>query len=365
MVATFHTPKTRTYVDELMYDYLKRVKTDGGITTNEKEVKDALNASNNIIPLASTKLAILPSGTKAGKTYAQLPTDGTGDGTFTRNGTATYTENGVLKTAAANVPRIQDGAFLLEPTATQLYQLTETLATQTKTTKAASYTVSFWGSGTITFSGTYSGSLVGVDANTRVTKTFTATAGALVSTISGTVTKGQLELGTVATSYIPNTGTGVVTRVKDTLSNIGNVTTFNSEEGVLFVEMAMGVINPNSYLQISDGNYKNRLALINSTETTFRYFYRVGGVSQVDIIAYGISVKDMNKIAVSWKLNEFKFFINGVKVGEDLIGTVNPANTFNKLDFSDIIVNPIYGKVKQLKVFKRALSDEELTTLTS
>ena len=126
MVATFHTPKTRTYVDELMYDYLKRVKTDGGITTNEKEVKDALNASNNIIPLASTKLAILPSGIKAGKTYAQLPTDGSGDFVVDRNSKATMIKDGLIVTVDKNIPRINDdGSILVEGQSTSYYKHSE------------------------------------------------------------------------------------------------------------------------------------------------------------------------------------------------------------------------------------------------
>ena len=126
MVATFHTPKTRTYVDELMYDYLKRVKTDGGITTNEKEVKDALNASNNIIPLASTKLAILPSGIKAGKTYAQLPTDGSGDFVVDRNSKATMIKDGLIVTVDKNIPRINDdGSILVEGQSTNYYKYSE------------------------------------------------------------------------------------------------------------------------------------------------------------------------------------------------------------------------------------------------
>jgi hypothetical protein len=46
--------------------------------------------------------------------------------TFTRNSTATYTdENGIIQTAAANIARVQNNALLLEPQTTALNQFSE------------------------------------------------------------------------------------------------------------------------------------------------------------------------------------------------------------------------------------------------
>jgi hypothetical protein len=72
---------------------------------------------------------------------------------------------------------------------------TETLATQTVTTKALPYVLSFWGTGTITLTGTSTaGPLVGNGADNRVYLEFTPTAGTLTVTVSGTVSKAQLEI---------------------------------------------------------------------------------------------------------------------------------------------------------------------------
>ena len=72
---------------------------------------------------------------------------------------------------------------------------TETLATQTVTTKALPYVLSFWGTGTITLTGTSTaGPLVGTGADNRVYLEFTPTAGTLTVTVSGTVSKAQLEI---------------------------------------------------------------------------------------------------------------------------------------------------------------------------
>ena len=72
------------------------------------------------------KIALIPSGVKAGKLYSVLPTNGAGDFTTTRASVATrVNENGLIEEVAANVPRLDysDGtcpSLLLEPTATNL-----------------------------------------------------------------------------------------------------------------------------------------------------------------------------------------------------------------------------------------------------
>ena len=82
------------------------------------------------------------------------------------------------------------------PTLSARYNLlnnTETLATQSVTTRAAKYILSFWGTGSVALSGTYTGTLVGTGAGNRVYVEFTATAGTLTLTVTGSALKAQLE----------------------------------------------------------------------------------------------------------------------------------------------------------------------------
>lgn len=84
---------------------------------------------------------------------------------------------------------------------------TETLATQSRTVTAVGHTLSFTGTGSITLSGaSTAGPLVGTGVNDRVSLTFTPTAGSLTLTVSGSVTKGQLNLGPTALPYQRNDG---------------------------------------------------------------------------------------------------------------------------------------------------------------
>lgn len=74
-----------------------------------------------------------------------------------------------------------------------LWTNTETLATQNRTVRAAKHIISFSGTGTVILSGAFIGTLVGTGANNRVYLEFTTTAGTLTATVSGSVTKAQLE----------------------------------------------------------------------------------------------------------------------------------------------------------------------------
>ena len=70
---------------------------------------------------------------------------------------------------------------------------TDVLSTQTVTTVASKYCLSFWGTGSVTLSGTATGTLVGTGTENRVWLEITPTAGTLTLTVSGSVLKAQLE----------------------------------------------------------------------------------------------------------------------------------------------------------------------------
>ena len=99
--------------------------------------------------------------------------------------------------------------LLLENATANLLLNSGTLNTQTVTVTATAYTLSFYGTGTVVISGTGSGTLAGTGANNRVSLTFTPTAGALILTVTGTVTNAQLENQSLASSYIATAGTAV------------------------------------------------------------------------------------------------------------------------------------------------------------
>ena len=106
--------------------------------------------------------------------------------------------------------------YLNEPQRTNLLLNSATLSTQNVAVSAQEYTLSFYGTGTVTLTAaSTAGPLVGTGAYpNRVTLTFTPSAGILTVTVSGSVTNAQLEAGSTASSWIPTTGTSA-TRAAD------------------------------------------------------------------------------------------------------------------------------------------------------
>jgi hypothetical protein len=132
--------------------------------------------------------------------------------TFTRTSVATYFDvAGTIQTATANTPRFgydpvthAPMGLLIEEGRTNLLLNSATLNTQSAAVTAQAYTLSFYGTGTVTLSGTSTaGPLVGTGAfPRRVALTFTPTAGTLTLTVTGSVLNAQLEAGLFATSWI-------------------------------------------------------------------------------------------------------------------------------------------------------------------
>jgi len=177
----------------------------------------------------------------------------------------------------------------------------------------------------------------------------------------------QLEQGSTPTSYIPTSGS-TVTRAKDSVTDLGDVTTFNSEEGVLFVEMA--ALSDDlilRYITLSDGTINNRLSFGYSSTTNEMFIVlKVNNINQVLATNIPIAQINFNKVALKYKENDFAIWINGIEVFTDNSGIVLPLNTFNTLNLAQYDGTfPLYAKIRQLKVFKTALTDEQLTILTS
>jgi len=108
------------YAQGIFNAYQSRVIADGGVT----EAGACVDAVSGLLLTAS--LLLIPSGYKSGKAYAQIPTNGNGDLTWTRASTALRTNSsGLLESMATGVPRLSYmygscPALLLEPQRTNL-----------------------------------------------------------------------------------------------------------------------------------------------------------------------------------------------------------------------------------------------------
>jgi len=345
---------------------------------------------------------------------------------FTRATTATYVDSdGLIKTAQKGYARIDyldntDGHLLLEPQRTNLEtksKLFSTWSLVSNVTRTANYNESPEGVdnatrlqftangylGNTTQSGSTQYTLtcyakrndsgtqsVGFFTNgsgavnsawsltsewQRFTYTYTSTNTSFIGIagLSGadvSVYGFQIEAGSYATSYIPTEGSSV-TRNADVCNGAGNSEVFNDSEGVLYAEISAlsNTADASKFISISDETYNNRASIMFSNGSTnqIRTFLRVGGVAQIDVYDSVTDVTDFNKVAFSYKENDFKVYINGSLVSSDTSGSVWASGTITKLSFSEIntSLGLFNGKVKDLKLYNTALSDSELETLTT
>ena len=176
----------------------------------------------------------------------------------------------------------------------------------------------------------------------------------------------QVEQGSYATSYIKTVGT-TQTRVADTATGSGNSTVINSSEGVLYAEIsALANDGTERNLSLSDGTNSNRISWwFTATNTLAVVLYREGVVQYFSNLSIGTAT-DYNKIAFKYKENDFALWVNGVELATDTNGSTYSANTLSTINFNRATgALPFYGKVKSVQVYTTALSDAELTTLTT
>ena len=180
----------------------------------------------------------------------------------------------------------------------------------------------------------------------------------------------QLEQLSFPTSYIPTNGS-IITRLGETLNNAGSSDLINSTEGVLYAEIsALANENLQRVLSISDGTHNNcvKLGFLNSA-TDYRIFadIRLSGVNQAFLtFNFGAVAPTFKKCAIKYKQNDFALWIDGVEVATDTSGNTFPTDTLNELSF-DRGGGPqdLFSKTKCVAVYKEALTDAEITCLTT
>lgn len=198
----------------------------------------------------------------------------------TRSGSANYFDSAdgfsTAATGVARIGRISPGrslGLMSEASRTNAFASPSAPATQSVTVTAQAYTLSFHGTGSITWSGAASGSLSGTGANDRVEATFTPAAGTLTLTCSGSLAMAQLEAGVIATSWI--SGARNSDLHKWTASSFAK---FNAAAGTFLVKSRWRNLGTSANLfGLSDNTNTNRL-LLNMTS---------GGITQAIVNSSG------------------------------------------------------------------------------
>jgi hypothetical protein len=173
----------------------------------------------------------------------------------------------------------------------------------------------------------------------------------------------QTEVGSYPTSYIKTTS-GQVTRQKDQCLNGGDADLFDITEGTFFVDANNFGAPLNSYCMVtlSDGG-NNFVRFIYESSRIRTTVYN--GATQSDYSITGVNDNERNKVAITFKENEFKTYLNGVLKDTDTIGVV-PTN-FDRLNFASQAGTSRHfeSKVYDTRVYDRVLTESEAIELTT
>ena len=115
---------------------------------------------------------------------------------------------------------------------------------------------------------------------------------------------------------------------------------------------------------LSDGTNYERVQIIYLSDNSIAASVVSSNTSQCSFNYSGSSATDFNKIAISYKQNDFKMYVNGTQVGSETSGNV--PNGLDTLGLERPTgVSELYGNVKDVRVYNTALTDAELQALTT
>jgi hypothetical protein len=256
--------------------------------------------------------------------------------------------------------------LLVEPAATNILLNNATLSTQSVSSAAQQYTLSFWGTGTITLTGTSTaGPLVGTGASNRVSLTFQPTAGTLTLTVSGTVTNAQLEQNAVATSLIPVLGVAV-TRTADAVTVATSAFPWAAAAANSIVVQAASLVPASAtYLNLHDGTDAERHVIdTNAGAKQGRYLVTDGSAAQADIGAVAAAVAGTYyKVGAAAAANDAATCVNGGTVATDATVTLPTVTTLTLGGSRATPGGNVY--IKTLKIVPRRMTNPELVTATT
>ena len=165
-------------------------------------------------------------------------------------------------------------------------------------------------------------------------------------------------------SYVP-TESSTVTRNADVCNNSGSAQDFNSEEGVLYAEIAAladdGTVK---IIAISDGTNNQRVLLQYYTSSNVIRAFCASSGSSLNMPHTLTDITNFAKVAFKYKSGDYALWVNGVEVN-------TKTNTFTPTGLSELAFDSgsggsqFYGKVRNVQVFTEALTDAELQELTS
>lgn len=249
--------------------------------------------------------------------------------------------------------------ILVEQARTNLFLNSAVGVTQNVTTSATAYALSFFGTGTITLSGTsIAGPLVGTGAGDRVSLSFTPTAGTLTLTVSGTCTRVQIEAGIYATSPIETFGASVA-RAADNIRLATTAFPYNQPAGTVFIEHYRD--DPTTNLRLvglSTG--ATRVVDVHNNSTKIYSYNGTANVSPSNDAANAA----VNRYAAAYATTSYAAVLNGGTPGALATAAVNTADTLYIGQLSTGLSQP-NSHIRKIMYLPRRMSNADMQALTA
>lgn len=293
---------------------------------------------------------------------------------FTRASNAGYVNNaGDWVIAGSDVPRMDHYAgsltpkgFLSEEARTNFLLNSMAPATQTVSLTTGVHVLTLSGTGTCTCAaGTATGTGFGV-ANEANAVTFTlATAGTVVFTVSGSVSRFQCEKGAFPTSFIATTSSAATRSADVCGGTIAGI--INPAEGTFVATCTVGQ-GGGMVLGLDDGSGGGSTRAHFSAIPTARGLYvMIGGGMKGNIQATNVlAAGGLLKIAFSYSAAGLVCAVNGQITGSSASASANfnVASLRVGCRYFPSAMNQLNGHVQKISYYPAALSNAQLQQLT-
>ncbi len=294
--------------------------------------------------------------------------------TLTRSTDGTrFNAAGIIEVLGQNMSRIDHDpvtqapiGLLLEAARTNLFTQSATPIGQTIAVTAVPHVISFYGDGSVTLSGVYTGTVNGTGAfPNRTELVFTPVAGDLTLTLTGNIASPQLEEGNVASSYIPTTASATLR--DDDIASVALGSWFNTSQGTLVFEGSLDSALANDrIIEIDGGATTTRFSVLwNSVLGLPQFQVWEAGALQAAIAPPGnsISLGSPFRVAITYAANDFAVSLNGSAVASDTSGVMPTGLTTLRLGRS------VWGAqglmlAEGVTYYPTRLSDAELQALS-
>ena len=178
---------------------------------------------------------------------------------------------------------------------------------------------------------------------------------------------GQVEELSHPTSLIYTTG-ATSTRNADVCNNSGSAQDFNSEEGVLYAEIAalLETAGATKQFTVTGSTTANQIKFsFRNAANQLNFSLKSNGSTEVNFTqTISPAITNFFKIAFKYKVNDCALWVNGTEIATDTSAAMPLDLSSLQFDRGDG-GNDFNGKVRNLQVFTEALTDEQLEKLTS